>query len=414
MHYSIYPRFSSPAENEAPLQPFDKTPGYWDFINQVRNDWGVNFTIPGCWGGTDKGKRKAYWENLPWFRSNGVFQSKGYEMPREAYKSYYENRMTNKELKYIPGLELWELFLNEKETSKFKDSIMTDETGKLRTCYNDWLSQKQKTEGYHIYTGIFAKGNALYKKRMEQIRFLINDVGTDGIYVDCFNYLVRYSYSSWDGHTVNINPETLTIKKKYSDMSLVTTPAKEELVKYIHSQKKDIVGNTLPVTRAMNNVKMVRFIEMWHNYSIECPKTHLYTPVGLGYPGYNANLGLDRGVVTADWFIDDLKGALDSGCLYYYRSMCRQDKDIHAYSIVDHMYPFTPIGIYNGWLWGKERIITTKSGSYGWHDMSTVKGYLFDKTGKALPFPFKTIKVGNEHITKIKLDSGQIAILERK
>lgn len=414
MRWVIYPRYKSPVQKELPLKPFSETPDYWDFINQVRQDWKANFMIPGSWGGDDNGRRKVFFGGLGWFRSNGYMKSKSYLMSRDEYKSYYKSRMTNPKLKYIPSLELWELFLNEKDVNKFKDSIMTDENGNFRTCYDGWLTKELLNDGYRIYNGIFALGNNWYKKRMDQISFLLNEVGTDGIYVDCFNYLARYTYNIWDGHTVDIDPTKYTVKRKYGDLALIETPAKEALVKYVLSLGKYVVGNSAPLTRAMNNVETTRFVEMWNNYSSVCPTVHLYTPIGLGYPGYAANLGLGRGVVSAKWLLNDVRGALSQGCLYYYRSSRLQDKELYAYEVVNRMYPFTPIEIHAGWLWGEERIITTKSGVYGWHDMSAVKGYLFDKNGKKLPFPFKTKQVGNEMVTEITLETGQIAILERQ
>lgn len=419
LRWTLYPRSKSPAEKEAPLKPFAATPDYWDFINQVRRDWNVNFIIPGNWGGDSNGKRQAFFGGLAWFRSNGSFNRKCYTMTDEEYAAYCKKEMTNPALKYIPGFEPWELYLNESDFDKFKDSVIINKLGTPVVNSDDsdnrWIPKEAKDQGYHIYSGFIAKGNSLFKQKMENARFLLDDAGAGGLYLDCFSYFrfLRYSYGEWDGRTVDIDPEKFTVTKKYSDLALVVSPAEEEMVKYVLGKGKYFIANTQPVTRAMNNVRTVRFVETWNNYSQVCPTAHLYTPIGLGYPGYDAKSVYGRGVVTGEWILNDVKGVLSAGCLYYYRSVHIRDEEKYAYKALDLMYPFTPIEIHDGWLWGKERIITMKSGVFGWHDKSQVKGYLFDKAGKQKPWNFKTFEIGKETVTPIDLQSGEIAILER-
>ena len=46
-----------------------------------------------------------------------------------------------------------------------------------------------------------------------------------------------------------------------------------------------------------------------------------------------------------------------------------------------YMFPFTPIELHEGYVIGEERIITAKSGLYGWRDASGHRIHVFDEFG---------------------------------
>ena len=77
------------------------------------------------------------------------------------------------------------------------------------------------------------------------------------------------------------------------------------------------------------------------------------------------------------------------------------------------MYPFTPREIHGGWLIGEERIITMRSGTYGWGDKSDVKCHLFDVDGREIPNQFTIRKMEEKTVVDVILKEGQIAILKR-
>ena len=47
------------------------------------------------------------------------------------------------------------------------------------------------------------------------------------------------------------------------------------------------------------------------------------------------------------------------------------------------MFPFTPVELHAGWVIGKERTITAKSGTYFWNHKEKPVVLLFDLKGKA-------------------------------
>ena len=90
---------------------------------------------------------------------------------------------------------------------------------------------------------------------------------------------------------------------------------------------------------------------------------HLSTPLayGLGTPPFST-----------------IVERLDYGCLYIrthlnYRS-----------TAVSRFYPITIEEIHSGWIQGKERIITNRSGKFGWEGAYKARLWQYDDTGKCL------------------------------
>jgi hypothetical protein len=64
-------------------------------------------------------------------------------------------------------------------------------------------------------------------------------------------------------------------------------------------------------------------------------------------------------------------------------------------TITEHMFPFTPIELHAGYLIGRERILTAKSGLFGWGDKSRRAVYVYGPDGRQIEgfqAPVKTIK----------------------
>jgi len=77
------------------------------------------------------------------------------------------------------------------------------------------------------------------------------------------------------------------------------------------------------------------------------------------------------------------------------------------------MFPFTPVELHEGWLVGKERIITCISGVYEWNNPEPPCCYLFDLKGRAKENDFKIVKQSNGYKVEIKLnDWNEIAVIE--
>jgi hypothetical protein len=81
--------------------------------------------------------------------------------------------------------------------------------------------------------------------------------------------------------------------------------------------------------------------------------------------------------------------------------------------IAQYVFPFTPIELHAGYLLGRERVIATHSGNYGWHhERALAQIFHFDSQGKITPHNFVT-HLGSEARTPIALKENEAVVLER-
>jgi hypothetical protein len=73
------------------------------------------------------------------------------------------------------------------------------------------------------------------------------------------------------------------------------------------------------------------------------------------------------------------------------------------------------VELHAGYLIGKERILASRSGLYGWGDKCPVKVYVYGPTGEELK-DFKAPRrvIGGKAYTELKLPPGAIGIIERQ
>jgi hypothetical protein len=79
----------------------------------------------------------------------------------------------------------------------------------------------------------------------------------------------------------------------------------------------------------------------------------------------------------------------------------------------DHMFPFTPVEINEGFMIGKERIITCISRKFNWPHKTRPAILLFDKCGNVKKHNFTVNSKDTGWEIDIKLDDwNEIAIIE--
>ena len=120
--------------------------------------------------------------------------------------------------------------------SPWKDSIKRHRSGHIE------LEHYVRGGKPQLSLSVFPKpGNAQEKFLLDQAKFLIEEVGLDGIYIDEFNQSwnrnVR-SYSGWDGVSVEINSDTGEIAKKFVSCGLAGIPSRLAIMNYVFSLEK--------------------------------------------------------------------------------------------------------------------------------------------------------------------------------
>jgi len=88
-------------------------------------------------------------------------------------------------------------------------------------------------------------------------------------------------------------------------------------------------------------------------------------------------------------------------------------------TLTSHMFPFTPIELHGGYLIGEERILTNRSGLFGWNDASEHEIHVFDDEGQEVERKLasryaKLIERDGKTFTELRLPEGWSAAIIRR
>jgi hypothetical protein len=435
---------------------------YWAFINEVRRDWDVNFTIQGPFqfelpaDGRNHAKLCAVG---PWFEYNS-----GAGLSNEKYLETYhklvaEQRQAHPDVVLMPLLEN-NLVSIDTRSLPGGETLPTSPAGGTRGTYGLELSKEQsavlasspyadsviRTEDGRIVVDTYyasapylnlmlypRRGNYRQQRLLEQIDFMMDKVGYRGIYIDQFSLawgvlerMDRRTMERWDGHTVDIDVKTGRIARKYTDCALVGADARADLLKHILDKGGQVVCNSHACVSETQKLPAFRFAEMENDpvdsalsqegkppcFAHEA-KGHLSSPIILGIrPERLGQQGKDEyaRIVTKAMIT-----GLRNGCLYYYygSAIPAEGPGAGDYGPGNHMFPFTPVELHAGWLLGKERLLTCVSGAYTVPGAKPPRCYLFDRTGREKANDFAVEAVAGGHRVAVKLnDWNEIAVLE--
>jgi hypothetical protein len=107
---------------------------------------------------------------------------------------------------------------------------------------------------------------------------------------------------------------------------------------------------------------------------------------------------------------------LRHGVLYYHYAI----KDIPAtgpgsgeYGPINHMFPITVVALHEGWIEGKERLITCVSGMFVWPGRTKPVIHVFDLDGRQKAHGFAITRSGRGWKVRVELaDWVEFAIVE--
>ena len=399
---------------------------FFDFVNAIRREYDTNFTVPGPFEFfeappaknplvDDPVKLKAYVQRkklkitamAPWL---GYFD--GAPLTREQHKATLQNAMAairkaDPEIQCIACVENNIVSLDRGkikhsdlfsdvclESGKYPIALSAEQT-RILDEVSPWKDSLVKTIAgraqiedcapkSHIHQMVYSEpGNYQARYLMDQFRFLIEDVGADGIYIDQFNLAFeakqRYNYAKWDGFTVDIDPQTGRIVRKYMDAGLVGAPVRKALCEYVLSKGKILVANTHAAVEETQSLHVFRFMEAgwnakdaaWSDGQEPPVLPHLCkglfdSPIGLGVAPQQMTAAdkpqqaeiVMRAVITY----------LRHGLVYYHYSsdIPETGPGSGEYGPINHMFPITPVRLFKGGIIGKERTVTCVSGRYEW------------------------------------------------
>ena len=102
--------------------------------------------------------------------------------------------------------------------------------------------------------------------------------------------------------------------------------------------------------------------------------------------------------------------ALDYGCLYHWYNDLTVIPEYPT--LTEHMYPITPLELHEGWIAGQERIITKRSGLFGWGDQSRHEVHAYDENGRELrDFNSPLVQRDGTNFSELRLAEGWSAVV---
>ncbi len=440
---------------------------YYTFINKVRRDWNVNFTIPGPFLGVTGWRHRNY--ICPGMKASLISFSPWFDWPydRKIFNRAEYLEIVDKKIaplrdkfpkaKFIPKLETnlvclditsfsggdklpvrkgprtdsgikYGLPLNKElsdlivKNTPYVDSIIRDKDGRVLV-----------DNFYPAYPNIdlmvqVEYNNYRYKVFLEQIDFLLNKHEFDGIYADQFIPMSvgGRSYDKWDGYSVELN-DAGEIINKYYDYAITGVSGRVGITKKILEKGKPFIHNGQSISRELQSLKAIAFQEMENDNVDPLPfmdskppafkwqaACHLGTPVILGLrtilyaKGENKDRAaeiLNKGVITA----------LRNGVLFYHYVSVIPTSGPHAggYGPINHMFPFTPVEINEGFMVGEERTISCVSREFKVNFKKRPVCLLFDKKGLPKKHDFEISGSAGNWIVNVRLnDWCEIAIIE--
>lgn len=394
-------------EIEYSIYPLERADDFL-LINRIRQNWDVNFTIPGSEAIISAGTLKR--------------------MGKSKSKEFLDSKNANYAILALPMVQKKAIHGGawfESDLSAVKDNAaiirqIRPQT-KIFVYYHCFISNgkddlvKYKNDAMLLANGsvcdygggtypIFlpAAGSPL-AKLMEDVLDARYAIGIDNIFWDEVAYsMYKYDYNPghWDNCSAQIDPKTHKIVRKITNVTLATLEWRLKIAGKI-MQKGLLIGNGSPMTRTFGKLKFPRFIETGSITNIVLGQ--LYTPIALGdHLSEKTEFDAYRNMV---------KG-LDYGAVYYWYST---QVDATHETLTSSMFPITPIELGMGYIIGRERILTNRSGRFTWGDECKIKSMVYNREG--IPdskFEIPVTTLNGKTYAEVRIPEGYSAALIRQ
>ena len=395
-----------------PLPGVGEEGDYWAFVNAVRRNWEVNYTIPGpfVFGG-HLPKNATGEEYAKWMHDRGVRYICGgiAKYPDGLYahgtgitfapdfvarERHWVTGMAQADPDLVPISYFHAQCCTEPEArTKYADARLLDDTGR----------HIEYPHGMVLPLYVPTETNSYGKALWRYVDTLIDDIGVKGVYWDEMTYSVeRYAHGMpWDGHSVSIDRQTHAIDGKLTSVPLVMQSLKLKIVDHIRGKGLFFMANSQPHTRTMLDKKIVRFVET-NTYSA-MTNVHLACPLGLG------NNTIET---TQAESARNVRELLKRGGVYYGHYY---DREPAPWNFTTVMFPITPQQIGPGYVLGEERIHTAVSGRFGFTDGAAAHVYVVNPKGERVEHGMHgEVREGDKHLYDLRMPGDHFAILVKR
>lgn len=387
-------------------------PEYWAFLNAARRLVGANVTMDGAFAFLRADPLTAAWSDAqiadfvrhkdaryvcasityPRYKGATPHGTAFQQLPRDTYRAGRERlKRLVPEAQFLVYFHCF-LDVTDDAAERFADSRLLRPDGRQA----DYGKPDQRL---FIPTLENSYGQAIGRN----VDLILDEIGADGVYWDEHEYSAyTYHYGEpWDGVSGDIDPASMTLRGLKSSVTLLSEPWRLALAKRILA-RGPLIGNSAPVTRAMADLGFMCFVET--GSITNCTRAQMYTPIALG------DHLTERSEVDA---YQTMLGALDYGCVYHwYNDMTVIPTHPH---LTRWMYPLTPLELHSGFIIGKERILTRRSGLFGWGDASRHEVHVFDDRGREVPdFVAPRVERDGKTYTELRLAEDWSAAIVRR
>ena len=291
------------------------------------------------------------------------------------------------------------LYVTNRPDEKFPDSKVIDYYDKQAVWPDKeyrYITKERQAQGWRWWIYYPTPGNSFHDALMKSMDVMLDEIGCRGVFWDGMlcAYMGAYTYDGrWDGHSADIDPATMAIKRKKGSVILLSQPSILQAIGKVRAKGGVIVANNCRITRTLGKEKIIIVHESGS------ADNHLsQTPVGLG-----------GGILWDETeTYRDVVNMLNSGSLYFFINWRR----LRGESLATHLYPITCEDVRPGYARGPERIVTTQTGVHGWpedHRLHLVRRY--DGRGLPMPHAFLTTADGDGVRTELALGEHESAVI---
>ncbi len=387
-------------------------PDYFDFVNAARRLLDANFTLGECFAFLRGGPLTEKWTdaqfadfiryksasivcasiNFPVYNGVATHGTSFQRVNRDSYRRWVERVR-----RLAPGVKTSVYFHCFLDTVEDSPAVFSD-SRHLRA------GGTQVDYGQPVFKNFFpTEGNSYGRVVGRNVDLILDEIHADGVYWDELELSAQaYHYGEpWDGCSADIDTRTHRITRLKSSITLVSQPWRVALAQQI-LVRGPLIANGQPHTRTMARLKFPRFVET--GSPSNCSHAQLHSPIALGdHLTERSEADAYRGMLSA----------LDHGCAYHWYSDAQV---IPGYRTLTHyMYPLTPLELHEGFIIARERILTKRSGLFGWGDNAAHDVHVFDAEGREVAgFVAPTVTRDGKTFTELRLAEGWSAAIIRR
>ena len=244
--------------------------------------------------------------------------------------------------------------------------------------------------------------NSFGKAMLHAVDVMMDEIGSAGVFADgiMLAYAGRYTYDRWDGHTVAIDPKTKTVTRKFGSVHLLSQEVILEYCRRITAKGGAVLVDSGPGTLTFARSAHCAAYAMESGVANSNAWGHLApSPTALPWPAWNPQPSVYQ----------DILKKLRRGLLWYDYYL-----KVGGSSIFSKFYPITFEEIHSGFVKGREKMVTSLSGIYGWpgnRDIHFID--LSDGRGVLVPHHFLTTADASGVRSQLELAEDEVAVLKK-